>query len=397
VLLHIGPPKTGTTSIQAAFDRAREAVLKQGVRYAGRKRHSREAVLAATGSPSLVGAELASGRREWAAIVREVRAAGEERVLFSSERLAHADSDHIRAIVEQLDPQRVHVVTTLRPLSKILPAQWQQAVQSGLVEPFDAWLRATLEISRDNPRSFWQRHDHARLVERWGGVVGPDRVRVIVVDEVDRERLLRSFEGLLGLRYGTLRLHRDLSNRSLTYPEAEAIRAFNLTAGDELSGPVHRRIVELGASFRMRQREPEQGAASIVLPAWARPAVATVSDEIVQGLAASGVDVDGGLDRLRVAANEHGDRAGEPAAAAGGPAAAVAQPVCITPAVAAALTMGVLESTGALPARRDLGTGPGKGGAALDRVPFRRLVGVVARRTARAGIVRARAVRSRIA
>ena len=39
--------------------------------------------------------------------------------------------------------------------------------------------------------------------------------------------VLRAFEGLLGLRDGTLESHRDLANRSLTLPEVEAVRAFS--------------------------------------------------------------------------------------------------------------------------------------------------------------------------
>src|SRR5207249_2973145 len=39
-LVHIGPPKTGTTAVQGAFHARRREVLAQGVRYAGRSRHS---------------------------------------------------------------------------------------------------------------------------------------------------------------------------------------------------------------------------------------------------------------------------------------------------------------------------------------------------------------------
>ena len=51
-LPHIGPPKTGTSSLQAAFHQNRPATLDQGVRYAGSSRHSGSAVLAVTGRPS---------------------------------------------------------------------------------------------------------------------------------------------------------------------------------------------------------------------------------------------------------------------------------------------------------------------------------------------------------
>ena len=56
LVVHIGPPKTGTTSLQGAFDRARAAILAQGVRYVGPRRHSSRAVLAATAKEAAVSA-----------------------------------------------------------------------------------------------------------------------------------------------------------------------------------------------------------------------------------------------------------------------------------------------------------------------------------------------------
>src|SRR3989304_5738516 len=48
-LLHIGPHKTGTTTIQGAFHGARADLLSQGVRYAGRSRQQAQAAHAVTG------------------------------------------------------------------------------------------------------------------------------------------------------------------------------------------------------------------------------------------------------------------------------------------------------------------------------------------------------------
>ena len=393
-VLHIGPPKTGTTSLQAAFDGARPELLRQGVRYAGPRRHSRQAVLAATGARAGTPEEQRAGERDWAEIVREIRGAQEPRVLFSSERLAHADADHIRAIVDELGGPLVHVVVTLRSLARILPAQWQQAVQSGHQAPLETWLRRTLDAPLDDDRSFWHRHAHDRLVARWRDVVGPERVTVVVLDEADRDGLFRTFEGLFALRPGTLQLNRALSNRSLTFPEAEAVRALNARVADRLSRDEHRRLIELGASFRMRSQEPSPGEPPVRLPGWATKRIAPISEAIVDGLRTSGVDVLGDLEMLRVVVDSTAPGPAGPA----GPDDGGQAGACIPPRVAGALAMGLLAASGAAPGGWSGGTPvPNAPDHALAQASTRRLLGVLARRVARGGRARVRAARQRIA
>jgi len=71
-LLHIGPHKTGTTSIQGALHLARERLAAEGVVYPGRGRQPLWPILAVTGQPALLGGP----RPEisyWDNLVREVR------------------------------------------------------------------------------------------------------------------------------------------------------------------------------------------------------------------------------------------------------------------------------------------------------------------------------------
>jgi hypothetical protein len=43
-LLHIGPPKTATTTVQRALNAARDDLLAQGVRYVGQRRRQARAL-----------------------------------------------------------------------------------------------------------------------------------------------------------------------------------------------------------------------------------------------------------------------------------------------------------------------------------------------------------------
>src|SRR5688500_3333682 len=180
-LLHIGPPKTGTSSLQAAFHQNRPATLDQGVRYAGSARHSGSAVLAVTGRPSFVRDPGSPAMRKWETLLRGVRGAREPRVLISSEFFADAEPPAIKRAVEDLDRDRLHVVVTLRPLDRIITSQWQQYVQSSLKVGFEPWLEGTLKNPPGPTPTFWRRHRHDRLVERWAAEVGKERMTIIVI------------------------------------------------------------------------------------------------------------------------------------------------------------------------------------------------------------------------
>ena len=215
-LLHIGPHKTGTTAIQGALHLARERLAAEGVVYPGRGRQPLWPILAVTGQPALLGGP----RPEisyWDNLVREVRAAGDQRVVLSSEFFAEADDATARRVIADLGGARVHVVVTLRSLTRILPSQWQQYLQNGFHFRYLEWLEGILS---DPPRTptpgFWRRHRHDELVTRWAAENGPENLTVIVLDESDRLMLLRVFESMLGLPGGFLVPEERAANRSLT-------------------------------------------------------------------------------------------------------------------------------------------------------------------------------------
>src|SRR4029077_10661334 len=104
-LLHIGPHKTGTTAIQGALHLARRRLAAEGVAYPGRGRQTLCPALAVTGQPALLGGP----RPEisyWDSLVRDVRAAGDQRVVLSSEFFAEADDAAARRVSAHLERAR---------------------------------------------------------------------------------------------------------------------------------------------------------------------------------------------------------------------------------------------------------------------------------------------------
>lgn len=300
LLLHIGPFKTGTTTVQAAFHQNRAALARQGVHYAGKRAQPMAAAMEAVGREALP--TLGQGPGRWAALLEEIRGSDARHVALSSEFFSGADEARARAIVDDLGSERTHVVVTLRPLVRILASQWQQYIQNRIVIGYDEWLHAMLDDPDAPPRmtpSFWLRHRHDRLIRRWAEVVGTDRITVVVVDESDKRMLPRTFEELLGLEPETLVAHDLGSNRSLTWPEVELVRAFNRGwIDDDLSMADYTRLVRFGAIRHLQRRTPAEAESRVPLPAWAVERAVTLGAEMVADIRASGVPVVGDLDTL---------------------------------------------------------------------------------------------------
>ncbi|MER7685915.1 hypothetical protein [Streptomyces sp. NPDC097610] len=369
-LLHIGPHKTGTTSIQSALFAAKDAMAGYGVDFPAHSRHPMEAALAVCARPGMMG-DAKPTERHWQRLVDAVHATGRRTSVVSSEFFADApDDEAIARIVDDLgrgqgrDQSRVHVLVTLRPLAKIMPSQWQQYVQNGLRMGYEDWLEHMLRkapYEKPNP-SFWRRHRHDRLVERWVRVVGAENVTVVVVDDRDRDGLMRTFESLLGLPDGLLVPVPDTANRSLTFAETEMLRKLNREfRGNGLPDEVYSRMVRGGAVMHMKNAcLPAPDDARITTPRWALEAAAGIGAEMAGRIAAMGVRV-----------------LGDPALLSVVPSVASAEetgPPRIDPEVAAHALYGALAVAAATPAY------PPESVRSVHQTPSRELVRVLGHR-----------------
>ncbi|WP_432186654.1 hypothetical protein [Streptomyces sp. Tue6028] len=294
-LLHIGPHKTGTTSIQGALFAAGEAMARRGVDFPAHSRHPMEAALAVCARPGMMG-DARPTEGHWQRLVDAVHATGRRTSVVSSEFFADApDDETVARIVGDLGADRVHVLVTLRPLARIMPSQWQQYVQNGLRMGYEDWLDHMLRrapYEKPNP-SFWRRHRHDRLVERWARVAGAGNVTVVVVDDRDRAGLMRTFESLLGLPDGLLVEVPDTANRSLTLAETEMLRMLNTEfRGNGLPDEIYSRLVRNGAVMHMKNTcRPASDDARISTPEWAVRAAADIGAEMAGRIAALDVRV----------------------------------------------------------------------------------------------------------
>lgn len=301
-LVHIGPHKTGTTTVQGAFGLAREQLAEHGVVFAsGGGRAPMQAALAVTGKREMWG-EPPAGMRHWDALVDEVAAAGDRRVVVSTEFFADGDRESAQRVVDDLGGSRVHVVVTLRPLTKILPSQWQQYLQNGLRAPYEKWLDDMFNRPPYSPPTptFWGRHRHDELVERWVAAAGADNVTVIVVDESDPQMLLRAFESMVDLPDGFLVPEDTRANRSLTIGEAELVRLLNVAATQtEMPKPDYAKFLRYGAVQQMKAaHRPGPDEPRIFTPRWALDKAVEVGAEMAAKISESGVRIVGDISVL---------------------------------------------------------------------------------------------------
>jgi hypothetical protein len=207
---------------------------------------------------------------------------------------------------------------------------------------YEDWLEHMLRkapYEKPNP-SFWRRHRHDRLVERWTRVVGAENITVVVVDDSDRGGLMRTFESLLGLPDGLLVPVPDTANRSLTLAETEMLRKLNMEfRGNGLPDELYSKLVRNGAVMHMKNTcPPAPDDARISTPAWALEAAAGIGAEIAERIGTMGVRVLGDPALLSAVPTAQGAESAEP------------EPARIDPEVAAHALYGALAVAAEAPA-----------------------------------------------
>ena len=303
VLLHVGVHKTGTTAVQAALTHARPVLRENGVYYPGKRPAQHRAALSvlerAWGWGENGGEKFA--RSHFDDMAQRVRDF-DGRVVISSEFFCEAPEDTARQVVEALGGTDVHVLVTLRNLGSLLPSSWQQYLKYGMATGYVKWLQDVFANPGGSSMTptFWMRQDHAAVVRRWVDVVGPDRMTVIVLEDLDRGAVFRTFEELLDLPSGTLESRMNLtSNRSLTAPEAQLLLDLNRQIALDMPWGDYQRMVRRGLALRLvEEREPPRDEPKLFTPTWALEAAAAMGAEAAQTIGESGVRALGDVDAL---------------------------------------------------------------------------------------------------
>ena len=292
-VLHIGPPKTGSTALQASMHTMRDQMRQHGVLHVASDQRGRQTVLAALMEADFSEETNPRLFKRWQKLVDEIAGAGDVRVCLSNESMGRVDEPVVSRMVSALGGERAHVVAVARRLDKLLPSQWQEWVRVGRTSlTYADWLKVVLGDNPDDRqwREFWTPHDLRGMVSRWAGATSPDRFTLVIADEDDPTWLSTAFEQLLGLPSGLL-APADVAraNVSASLERVEVVRRLNELL-DEQDWPADlKEALRARVSKRIRSLAPGwSGETSIpALPAWARDRVLELNAErerLVPGL-----------------------------------------------------------------------------------------------------------------
>ena len=297
VYVHVGLPKTGTTSLQFALERGREAMLEHDVLFPGPLHHDqRRAAYDLLGRRIPGDDEKVAGA--FTSLVEEILDHPARTVVISEELLGLARPVHVRRLARALRGHRLHLVVTVRDLGRTLLAAWQQEVVSGHSWGWDDYAAAVRD-PRDGVRAgtaFWLRHDVLRVLDVWGRRVPPDRVHLVTVPPpgAPTGELLDRFSRAVGLPPGTLPGDLPPRNKSLGVTGLEVVRRLNGGLAGKLSHRQYLQVVERGIRPGLHRIDDRP----LRLPPEELPWVRKRATEIVAELRRRGHHVVGDLDEL---------------------------------------------------------------------------------------------------
>ena len=255
VQLHVGLPKTGTSSIQAALDAHAGSLDEAGVLYpGGRHRVHRLAAYDLLGQRVRGDdADLVAGA--FNALMAEMTAFVGRSIVVSEEELGLARPRHVRKLVGTLADHRVHVVIGVRDMARTAVSAWQQDLVTGGTTSWRSFITAVREPHRSTvpaATAFWIRHDPLRVIDSWTTAVPVERITVMTVPPAgaSSRTLLERFALAAALPVG-LGDGGGPRNVSLGAAELEVVRRLNPCVLARLNQEQYRFVIEHGIRPRL--------------------------------------------------------------------------------------------------------------------------------------------------
>ena len=224
--LHVGMPKTGTSYVQSVLHAGAAQLAEQGLTLLPGTRQGsfRLSVAVRGGTPAADQPDAGTVVERFANRLSKVET---PRVLTSDELLGGASSEQIAAFLEVCGDAEVHVVVSVRRLSRLLPSTWQQRVQQRGESPaLEDFLAAVASREGELAERWWTERGVVPVLERWGEHVPMERMHVITMPGAgaDPRSLLERHGSVLGIDVSVLDEDVATPNVSLGWAQAEVLR-----------------------------------------------------------------------------------------------------------------------------------------------------------------------------
>lgn len=307
IVIHAGFFKTGTTALQSSLAANREKLLQNGVLYpaltsgdASRSTGQHRAAWALKGRHW--GWEGEGGKKTpisvWKNLAKQMNAF-DGTALFSSEFLAELLVEDVERMKKRIKSEKVEIVFTLRPLVKMLPSQYQQSVKYGMRLDYEAWLKRVLngDDSMVQHKTFWERHDHPGVIQRWVDVFGAENVTLVVVDETQPNLIYETFNSILQLPVGLLGPVEEKGlNRSLTWEEICLLLELNKKFDRKLGWGEYASMIRNGIFRSLTDVPARDGQQKLLTPEWAVTQAKQITEGNIAKLKNMGIKIIGDLD-----------------------------------------------------------------------------------------------------
>jgi hypothetical protein len=312
VHLHVGAMKSGTSYLQRVLQRNRAVLRDRGVLLPGRNwgdqvEGAEELVdRRPKGKPGQAGA--------WQRLVDELAEFSGHSAIISMEALSFADDAAVQRAIDSLHPHRVRVIITARDLRRVVPAQWQEAMQNGFTISYERFLQVVSKTRAHRilgNETLWAAQDFGYMLRTWRpAVAAPDDLVLVTVPPSG------SAPSLLWERFcAASELDpsgvdaTSTTNESLGSTSAELMRRINQVARKAEAPYTTRQALKhrlaKGALISHRHEEP-----SLVLPQRYLSWAARSADWQISEIKAVGPRVIGDLDDLAVASDQPTPRRG---------------------------------------------------------------------------------------
>ena len=305
VTLHVGTPKSGTTSLQNILARNRALLRDHGYLYPGeRAGHFIEALdLRDSG---FRGHRFEGTEGAWDRVVEQVLA-HDGPALLSHEVIGGSTRKVVKRAVRSFRKREVHVVVTCRDLGRQLPAVWQEGVKNGDTATYTEFLHQTLGEWKGvgSGTGMWRGQDLAGMGERWAAhLADPAHVHFVTVPPAgaDSDVLWERFREATGLPDAEYAIPDVPRNPSMGTVETELVRRLVERLPDDVPWPTFARQVKRRLAQRRLVNHKAGGALGV--PGEFRAATEQIAATVVEGLRAGGFSVHGDLADLTPAFRE---------------------------------------------------------------------------------------------
>jgi len=240
VYLHVGLPKTGTTYLQSLLATHRPDLRRVGFLYPFvRPEGMFHAAVELRRQYDVWGLDPALVDGTWARLCAKARAFDGTSVV-SHEILGGASAEELSRAMAPLHDLEVHVVLTVRDPARQVPAHWQEQVKNGRTYSFAQLVEEVRGPHTRDVGDFWAEQDLLDTLDRWGAVVPPERLHVVVCPPpgADPALLWDRFAAAVGLNPDVVDPAAATgTNTSLGTPQVALLRAVNVALAGRLVQP----------------------------------------------------------------------------------------------------------------------------------------------------------------